>query len=94
MRGRTGSGGRRRGIGAEVSSPYRSLVPAIGEQNIGDDAMSDHRSRSRLREYDKEEIAAPVTAKIRKPARRASLRRARARTDRRKSEETSEDAWV
>jgi hypothetical protein len=51
MRGRTGSGGRRRGIGAEVSSPYRSLVPAVREQIIGDDAVSDHRGRCRLREY-------------------------------------------
>src|SRR5262249_24792061 len=38
-------------IGAEVSSPHRSLVPAIGEQIIGDDAMSDHLRLSRLREY-------------------------------------------
>jgi hypothetical protein len=31
------------GIGAEDSSPHRSLVPVIGEQIIGDDAMCDHR---------------------------------------------------
>ena len=47
---RAGSGGRCR-IGAEVSSPFKSLVPAVREQIIGDDAMSDHCGRSRLREY-------------------------------------------
>jgi transposase len=44
--------------------------------------MSDHRSRSRLREYDKEEIAAPVTAKIRIPTGGKAMKKTRKKTQR------------